>query len=122
MPKGEIWIAANYERLGVPLCVNLGAGLDFAAGRIRRAPRRLQKLGLEWAYRMCLEPSRLAPRYARNAWFLMSMVAHDLMQVVAESLSRPRSLTPLSRQPGRGSSPLSGEDSGIWVDSSVHVS
>jgi N-acetylglucosaminyldiphosphoundecaprenol N-acetyl-beta-D-mannosaminyltransferase len=89
MPKGEIWIAANYERLGVPLCVNLGASIDFAAGRVRRAPLRLQKLGLEWAYRLSREPSRLAPRYARNARFLLSMVAHDLMQGIASRLPRP---------------------------------
>jgi N-acetylglucosaminyldiphosphoundecaprenol N-acetyl-beta-D-mannosaminyltransferase len=93
MPKGELWIAANYERLGVPLCVNLGAGLDFAAGRIRRAPLRLQKLGLEWAYRMFLEPSRLAPRYARNTRFLLNMVARDLVQGVADRLPRPWSRT-----------------------------
>ena len=88
-PKGEIWIAGNYERLGVPLCVHIGAALDFAAGRVRRAPLRLQKLGLEWAYRMFLEPSRLAPRYARNARFLLSMVARDLVQGVADRLPRP---------------------------------
>jgi N-acetylglucosaminyldiphosphoundecaprenol N-acetyl-beta-D-mannosaminyltransferase len=122
MPKGEIWIAANYERLGVPLCVNLGAGLDFAAGRVRRAPLRLQKLGLEWAYRMFLEPSRLAPRYARNAWFLLSMLAHDLIQGVGECLSRPRALTPLPRQPGRGDSARRGDDNGLWVDSSARAS
>jgi N-acetylglucosaminyldiphosphoundecaprenol N-acetyl-beta-D-mannosaminyltransferase len=104
MPKGEIWIAANYERLGVPLCVNLGASLDFAAGRFRRAPRRLQKLGLEWAYRMFHEPSRLVPRYARNARFLLSMVSRDLVQGVADRLPFPwtRTLAPLHRQPDRG--------------------
>jgi N-acetylglucosaminyldiphosphoundecaprenol N-acetyl-beta-D-mannosaminyltransferase len=90
MPKGELWIAANYERLGIPLCVNLGAGLDFAAGRVRRAPRRLQKLGLEWAFRMSLEPSRLAPRYARNACFVLSMVARDLVQGIGGRLPLPR--------------------------------
>jgi N-acetylglucosaminyldiphosphoundecaprenol N-acetyl-beta-D-mannosaminyltransferase len=108
MPKGEFWIAANYRRLGVPLCVNLGAGLDFAAGRVRRAPRWLQKLGLEWAYRMWLEPSRLAPRYARNARFLVKMIARDLMQSVGRCLpfrlsrSRSRTLARLRRQPDRG--------------------
>jgi N-acetylglucosaminyldiphosphoundecaprenol N-acetyl-beta-D-mannosaminyltransferase len=107
-PKGELWIAANHRRLGVPLCVNFGAGLDFAAGRVRRAPHRLQKLGLEWAYRMWLEPSRLAPRYARNARFLGSMIARDLMHSVGGRLplrtprSRSRTLGRLHRQPGRG--------------------
>jgi N-acetylglucosaminyldiphosphoundecaprenol N-acetyl-beta-D-mannosaminyltransferase len=82
-PKGEIWIARHLHALGVPVCVQIGAALDFAAGRVRRAPRRLQKLGLEWAYRLSLEPSRLAPRYARNAWFLLRMVARDLLQSTA---------------------------------------
>jgi N-acetylglucosaminyldiphosphoundecaprenol N-acetyl-beta-D-mannosaminyltransferase len=104
-PKGEFWIAAHLETLGVPVCVQVGASLDFAAGRVRRAPRRLQKLGLEWAYRMWLEPSRLAPRYARNARFLLGMVARDLLQSISDRLPifkpRSRALTPLHR-PGRG--------------------
>ncbi len=78
-PKGETWIAEHLQTLGVPVCVQIGASLDFVSGRIRRAPRRLQKLGLEWAYRLWLEPSRLGPRYARNAWFLLSMVVRDLV-------------------------------------------
>ena len=78
MPRGEIWVARNYERLGVPLCMQVGATFDFVAGRVRRAPLRWQKLGLEWAYRLWLEPTRLFPRYARNAWFLFRMVGRDL--------------------------------------------
>jgi N-acetylglucosaminyldiphosphoundecaprenol N-acetyl-beta-D-mannosaminyltransferase len=93
-PKGEFWIARHFQSLGVPVCVQVGASLDFVAGRVQRAPRRLQKLGLEWAYRMWLEPSRLGPRYARNAWFLLSMVARDLMQGVGESVFRPRAHSP----------------------------
>lgn len=101
-PKGEFWIARHYRSLGIPVCVQVGASLDFVAGRVRRAPRRLQKIGLEWAYRMYLEPSRLAPRYARNAWFLLSMVTHDLFQAVGERVSRSHLLTPLPRQPDQG--------------------
>jgi N-acetylglucosaminyldiphosphoundecaprenol N-acetyl-beta-D-mannosaminyltransferase len=102
-PKGESWIARHLQSLGVPVCVQVGASLDFVAGRVRRAPLWLQKLGLEWAYRMWLEPSRLAPRYARNARFLLGMVARDLVQGVSERLpgGRSRALT-LRRQPGRG--------------------
>jgi N-acetylglucosaminyldiphosphoundecaprenol N-acetyl-beta-D-mannosaminyltransferase len=102
-PKGESWIAEHLQELEVPVCVQVGASLDFIAGRVRRAPRRLQRLGLEWAYRMWLEPSRLAPRYARNARFLLSMVARDLIQGIADHLpgGRSRALT-LDRQPGRG--------------------
>lgn len=79
-PKGEFWIAEHLEALGVPVSVQIGATLDFVAGRVRRAPRWLQRVGLEWAYRMWLEPRRLAPRYARNAAFLARRVASDFLR------------------------------------------
>jgi N-acetylglucosaminyldiphosphoundecaprenol N-acetyl-beta-D-mannosaminyltransferase len=72
-PKGEIWIDQHLEELGVPVCVQVGATLDFVAGRVIRAPRWMQRTGLEWFFRMAQEPTRLAPRYARNARFLLGM-------------------------------------------------
>jgi N-acetylglucosaminyldiphosphoundecaprenol N-acetyl-beta-D-mannosaminyltransferase len=80
MPHGERWLSAHFEDLGVPVGVNLGASIDFAAGRINRAPRWMQKTGLEWAFRLMLEPRRLFSRYARNARFLFGRVFHDLRQ------------------------------------------
>jgi N-acetylglucosaminyldiphosphoundecaprenol N-acetyl-beta-D-mannosaminyltransferase len=80
-PKGELWVFENYESLGVPVCVQIGASLDFAAGRVPRAPRALQRAGLEWAFRMALEPRRLVPRYARNAVFLFGRFSRDLVGV-----------------------------------------
>jgi N-acetylglucosaminyldiphosphoundecaprenol N-acetyl-beta-D-mannosaminyltransferase len=77
-PKGEFWLAENLEALGVPVCVQIGASLDFAAGRVPRAPRALQRVGMEWFFRMCLEPRRLLPRYARNARFILRTLAQDL--------------------------------------------
>ena len=73
MPHGERWLSAHLEDLGVPVGVNLGASIDFAAGRIDRAPRWMQKSGLEWAFRLMLEPGRLFSRYARNARFILGM-------------------------------------------------
>ena len=77
-PKGERWIDRHLGDLGVPVSVQLGASLDFAAGRRRRAPRWMQKAGLEWAFRLGLEPGRLCKRYASNAWFILRMVSRDL--------------------------------------------
>jgi N-acetylglucosaminyldiphosphoundecaprenol N-acetyl-beta-D-mannosaminyltransferase len=77
-PKGERWIFENHERLGVPVSVQVGASLEFAAGRFARAPRWMQKTGLEWAFRLMQEPRRLFSRYARNAGFLGRMILHDL--------------------------------------------
>ncbi len=70
-PKGERWIHANYKTLGVPLAIQVGASLDFAAQRVKRAPHWMQKTGLEWLFRLMLEPRRLASRYYRNATFLL---------------------------------------------------
>jgi N-acetylglucosaminyldiphosphoundecaprenol N-acetyl-beta-D-mannosaminyltransferase len=74
MPLGERWLSAHSLDLGVPVGVNLGAAIDFAAGRIARAPRWMQRTGLEWAFRLFREPRRLFSRYARNAWFIARMV------------------------------------------------
>jgi len=78
MPKGERWLAANLAAVGVPVGVNVGAAIDFAAGRVHRAPRWMQIAGLEWAFRLALEPKRLSGRYARNAWFILRMAMRDL--------------------------------------------
>ena len=77
-PKGEIWIHPNYQRLGVPVSIQLGASFDFVAGIAKRAPRMWQRCGMEWAYRMLSDPRRLLPRYASNAFFLIQSILGDL--------------------------------------------
>ena len=62
-PKGERRIHRHLHELGVPISIQVGASLDFAAGMIKRAPRWMQKSGLEWAFRLSLEPKRLFWRY-----------------------------------------------------------
>lgn len=74
-PRGERWIAAHHRETGAAVNVQMGAALDFAAGRVRRAPSWLRRSGLEWAFRLALEPRRLAGRYLKNAVFL----AHALI-------------------------------------------
>jgi N-acetylglucosaminyldiphosphoundecaprenol N-acetyl-beta-D-mannosaminyltransferase len=81
-PKGELWLAENSASLGVPACVQLGASFDFVAGAVRRAPALLQRTGLEWCYRLLQEPRRMAPRYARNALFLLRAVTRDVARLL----------------------------------------
>ncbi|MGO9471718.1 MAG: WecB/TagA/CpsF family glycosyltransferase [Isosphaeraceae bacterium] len=99
MPKGERWLASNLAAVGVPVGVNVGAAIDFAAGRVRRAPRWMQVGGLEWAFRLALEPRRLLARYARNACFILRMVMRNL----ARTPGRPGA--PHSTRPCNMSSP-----------------
>ncbi|MGI9473780.1 MAG: WecB/TagA/CpsF family glycosyltransferase [Rubripirellula sp.] len=81
-PKGEQWIHQHYQRLGIPVSIQLGASFDFVAGTAKRAPAVWQRLGLEWAYRMLSDPRRLVPRYACNAAFLMRALIEDWKRVV----------------------------------------
>jgi N-acetylglucosaminyldiphosphoundecaprenol N-acetyl-beta-D-mannosaminyltransferase len=87
-PKGELWLARNCEAMGVPLSVQVGAALDFAAGRVKRAPRWVQKLGLEMPFRLLQEPRRLGPRYLSNSVFLARMLLGDARDFL---LGRPQS-------------------------------
>ncbi|MDR3514670.1 MAG: WecB/TagA/CpsF family glycosyltransferase [Azospirillaceae bacterium] len=65
-PKQELWMANHRARLTAPVLVGVGAAFDFHAGLVRQAPAILQQMGLEWAFRMAMEPRRLAGRYLRN--------------------------------------------------------
>jgi N-acetylglucosaminyldiphosphoundecaprenol N-acetyl-beta-D-mannosaminyltransferase len=76
-PKGEMWIAEHHRTLGVPVSIQVGATVDFLAGRVPRAPRWQQRLGLEWVYRLYQEPGRLARRYFDNALFALRMMVSD---------------------------------------------
>ena len=69
-PKQEKWMAAHQGKIsGVMLGV--GAGFNFFAGNIKRAPSWIQKVGMEWLYRMFQDPKRLLKRYfATNIKFI----------------------------------------------------
>lgn len=65
VPKQEKWMANHRDVLHAPVLVGVGAAFDFHAGLIPQAPRWMQSSGLEWAYRLAQEPTRLWKRYAR---------------------------------------------------------
>ena len=70
--KGQAWIMRNLHRLDVPLVSHLGAVVNFVAGEVRRAPRWMQRSGLEWAWRVKEEPALLR-RYAGDALRLLPL-------------------------------------------------
>jgi N-acetylglucosaminyldiphosphoundecaprenol N-acetyl-beta-D-mannosaminyltransferase len=57
-PNQELWIARMRGRLNVPLTIGVGGSFDFIAGVVARAPRWMQRLGLEWFYRLLIQPER----------------------------------------------------------------
>lgn len=62
-PKGEKFIYAHLQEYGVPLSISIGATLDFEAGKIRRAPKWVSEIGMEWLFRITQDPKRMIKRY-----------------------------------------------------------
>jgi N-acetylglucosaminyldiphosphoundecaprenol N-acetyl-beta-D-mannosaminyltransferase len=64
-PKQERWIAEHKNRVNAVM-LGVGAAFDFIAGTVRQAPPWMQRMGLEWLFRLILEPKRLCKRYMRH--------------------------------------------------------
>lgn len=78
-PRQEIWMTQHKDAMQVPVIWGAGGVFDYTSGTIRRAPRWMRKLALEWLGRALLEPRRLAPRYMIGIpTFLVRAVRHGL--------------------------------------------
>lgn len=73
-PKQEIWMAAHKNKIH-SFMVGVGAGFDYFAGNIARAPEWMQRNNLEWLYRLLQDPKRLFKRYlvtnTKFIWYAM---------------------------------------------------
>jgi exopolysaccharide biosynthesis WecB/TagA/CpsF family protein len=63
VPRQDVWIARNRHRLNARVVFGVGAQLDFWAGRVSRAPVLLRQFGMEWVWRLAIEPRRMFKRY-----------------------------------------------------------
>ncbi|PAP78056.1 WecB/TagA/CpsF family glycosyltransferase [Rubrivirga marina] len=79
-PRQERWCADHADRIGA-VCLGVGAAFDFHAGLLRQAPAVLQQAGLEWAFRLAMEPRRLWRRYSRVVpRFVLSTARERVLQ------------------------------------------
>jgi len=62
-PKQERWMAEHKDKLPGVVLLGVGAAFDFHCGRVRQSPSWMQEAGLEWLFRLCMEPMRLWRRY-----------------------------------------------------------
>jgi len=77
VPRQEYFLEEQWERLGVATAVGVGGSFDVIAGLRKRAPRWMQKVGLEWLFRLAQEPRRLFGRYlVTNAQFLWCILCN----------------------------------------------
>ncbi len=77
-PKQERWMADHVEKLGRPVLIGVGAAFDFYTGRVTQAPRWIQRSGLEWFFRMVMEPRRLWKRYLKNVPLFLILVIREM--------------------------------------------
>jgi N-acetylglucosaminyldiphosphoundecaprenol N-acetyl-beta-D-mannosaminyltransferase len=78
-PKQDGWIATHQSRLEAPVLLAVGAAFDFHTGRVRRAPTWIQRIGLEWLFRLSMEPKRLWRRYlVGNTLFVLYLASEAL--------------------------------------------
>jgi N-acetylglucosaminyldiphosphoundecaprenol N-acetyl-beta-D-mannosaminyltransferase len=87
-PRKELFLDEYGAYLGIPFAMGVGGAIDVVAGHTRRAPTLLQRLGLEWLYRLAQEPRRLAPRYfSTNARFARLLARALVRRAFAASSS-----------------------------------
>lgn len=89
-PLQEWWIARHLAGLDVAVAIGVGGSLDIVAGLVHRAPPVIQRLGMEWLYRLSHEPRRLCGRYLRRD-----------IPYLARELSRSLCSRPGGRVPAR---------------------
>lgn len=99
-PHKELFLAAHQQALGIPFCMGIGGSLDVVAGRVRRAPRPMQRLGMEWLFRLVQEPRRLWRRYILSNSNFVWMVAMERLRprLNGERKTRPE----IDTDPARG--------------------
>lgn len=95
-PKQEKWIYENYQQLGVPISLGIGVSFELVSGMVTRAPKLMQQLGLEWFFRLVMEPRRLWRRYVGSntvfVWLVLkqrfgSIYKNDLKTLFMKKIS-----------------------------------
>lgn len=77
-PKQEHWMAEHLGRVQAPVLVGVGAAFDIHAGLKPEAPRWIQRSGLQWLFRLMVEPRRLWRRYLETVPRFLWLVTHQL--------------------------------------------
>lgn len=104
-PRQELWIHQYGTLTGAAVLLAFGAAVDFLAGRVQRAPRWISEHGLEWSYRLALEPRRLAGRYLLGGPPAYLKLLTDSSTVPPAMPDSSPGAAPAPRTPGRFTGP-----------------
>ena len=85
-PKQERWMQHYRRHLNAKVVLAVGAAFDFIAGTVSQSPPLMQNSGLEWLYRLAMEPRRLWKRYfLRNPYFIAMFAAQYIRHIFGKS-------------------------------------
>jgi N-acetylglucosaminyldiphosphoundecaprenol N-acetyl-beta-D-mannosaminyltransferase len=84
-PKQELWLAKNIEAINACFCICVGGALDVVSGKAKRAPVVLRKIGLEFLYRLILQPKRFRRQLALPKFALM-VLKEKLVSIINNAL------------------------------------
>jgi N-acetylglucosaminyldiphosphoundecaprenol N-acetyl-beta-D-mannosaminyltransferase len=96
-PFKEIWCQDNLERLDTPVILPVGGAFDVLSGAVRRAPRGMQVCGMEWLWRLLVEPRRKWRRYVETNPVFLGLVARAALRRIFLSWRHIAWRTPVSR-------------------------
>lgn len=86
-PKQDWWVANHRPLLKAPVLIAVGAAFDFHTGRIRQAPKWMQRHGLEWLFRLSQDPRRLWRRYiVDNSRFLLNLLKRSATTTIRRGI------------------------------------
>ena len=114
-PRQELWMDRYAALTGAGVLLGFGAAVDFLAGRVSRAPQWVSEHGLEWGYRLAMEPRRLAGRYlvdGPQAYLKLRTHSSRLAPTLAE---QPSGGKPAPRTPGSFTGPNGSADVAVVV-------
>ncbi len=101
-PRKERFLATHRDELKVPFIMGVGGSFDILAGHVRRAPTRMQSLGLEWLYRVYQEPGRMWWRYAKTNALFAGILTNAIVQHHLHATQRSGSASQINSTRLRG--------------------
>lgn len=93
VPLQDVWVYRHRRQLSAKLVMGVGALFDFEAGAVTRAPKPIRRLGLEWCWRLAMEPRRMAGRYVVGNPLFIARAMSNAMKI-----SVARTAMPLSKR------------------------
>lgn len=77
-PLQEKWISKHKNELKVDVAAGQGGTFDYESGKIQRAPKFFQKFGIEWLWRLCIQPSRIGRMLQLPVYLIKILFTKDI--------------------------------------------